>query len=145
MPSAKKFTIAVDFDGTIVDHRFPDIGDPVPGAFRWMQYWKELGAVLILNTIRSDGQQSGDVLTMAVNFCASNGVIFDSVNNNPSQPAFSTSPKVYAHAYVDDNAVGCPLRDNPRMGGKPFVDWDVVGPLVEMMIKKYSVNLKDTC
>ncbi len=32
--------ICVDFDGTIVDHRFPEIGPPVPGALDWMKKWQ---------------------------------------------------------------------------------------------------------
>ena len=40
--------IAVDFDGTIVDHRFPDIGATVPEAFKWLKAYKERGAKLIL-------------------------------------------------------------------------------------------------
>lgn len=30
----------------------------------------------------------------------------------------------------DDAATGCPLKANPRLGGRPYVDWDVVGPQV---------------
>ncbi len=55
--------IAVDFDGTIVDHQFPEIGKAVPGAFDWLKRFKEAGATLILWTMRSDGQEYGDVLT----------------------------------------------------------------------------------
>ena len=125
--------IAVDFDGTIVDHRFPDIGSPVPGALEWLRAFKEAGATLILWTMRSDGQESGDVLTQAVEFCRSNGVEFDFANEHPQD--WTTSPKAYAHVYIDDAAFGCPLRKNPRCGGRPFVDWDVVGPSVMEMIQ----------
>ena len=50
--------IAVDFDGTIVDHVFPEIGAAVPGAFKWLKRFKEAGATLILWTMRSDGPGS---------------------------------------------------------------------------------------
>ncbi len=131
--------LAIDFDGTIADHRFPDIGAPVPGAFRWLKRFQELGALLILFTMRSDGRsgigkQNGPVLTEAVEFCRANGVEFWAVNDNPEQAAWTGSRKVYAHAYIDDAAVGCPLRENPRLGGSPFVDWDKVGPAVEVLI-----------
>lgn len=125
--------IAVDFDGTIADHEFPDIGKPVPGAFEWLKRFQEAGADLILWTMRSDGQDVGDVLTDAVDFCRDNGIEFAFVNENPQ--SWTTSQKAYAHAYIDDAAVGCPLHENPRMGGKPFVDWDVVGPCVMAMIE----------
>ena len=120
--------IAIDFDGTIVDHRFPEIGKPVPGAFEWMKKFKEAGADLILWTMRSDGQANGDVLTEAVKFCEDNGVVFDYINENPQN--WTTSPKAYAHFYIDDRAFGCPLRKNPRMGGQPMVDWSKVGPTI---------------
>ena len=120
--------IAIDFDGTIVDHRFPEIGRPVPGAFTWIKRFKDAGATLILWTMRSDSSAYGDTLSDAVKFCRKNGVEFDLVNSNPQD--WTSSPKVLAHAYIDDAAIGCPLRSNPRMGGRPFVDWDIVGPTV---------------
>jgi len=120
--------IAVDFDGTIVSHEFPGIGAPVPGAFMWLRVFKSIGAKLILWTMRSDGQQYGLVLSQAVDFCRANGVKFDFVNQNPQD--WTTSPKAYANIYIDDAAFGCPLRENPKMGGRPYVDWDIVGPEV---------------
>lgn len=132
--------IGIDFDGTIVAHEFPDIGAPVPGAFRWMKEWQAAGAKLILWTMRSDGRtgegrENGPVLTDAVEFCRANGVEFFAVNENPTQRCWTNSPKIYAHVYVDDAAAGCPLRPNPKMGGRPYVDWDMVGPAVMEMIK----------
>lgn len=122
--------ICVDFDGTIVDHKFPELGEPVPGAFQWLRKFQEAGVKLILWTMRSDGSQSGPVLTDAVELCRKNGVEFFGINANPNQGTWTTSPKAYAHVYIDDAAYGCPLRQNPRMGGRPFVDWDKVGPAI---------------
>ncbi len=48
--------VAIDFDGTIVEHKFPEVGKPVPGAIEWMKKWQDAGAQLILWTMRSDGQ-----------------------------------------------------------------------------------------
>ena len=124
----KKFYVAVDFDGTIVDHRFPDIGDSVPGAFEFLKKFQDSGATLILWTMRSDGQDAGNVLTQAIEYCENRGVVFDFVNENP-QP-WTTSQKAYAHVYIDDLAFGCPLRENPRMGGKPYVHWSKIGPAI---------------
>jgi hypothetical protein len=132
--------IAVDFDGTIVDHCFPEIGEPVPKAFSWMKRWQELGANLILWTMRSDdrlgdGKENGPVLTEAVEFCRQNGVEFWAVNDNPQQASWTRSRKVYAHYYVDDAAFGCPLCENSRPGGRPYVDWDIVGPRIELILR----------
>lgn len=126
--------IAIDFDGTLVDHRFPDIGDEVPGAFDWLKRFQEAGARLILWTMRSDGREHGDVLSSAVEFCRARGIEFWAVNGNPQQSSWTQSPKCYAHAYIDDAAIGCPLRELPRSGAKPAVDWDKIGPIVLAMI-----------
>ena len=127
-------TIAVDFDGTIVEHKFPDIGRPVPEAIEWMKRFQELGAKLILWTMRSDGQESGEVLTAAVNYCRENGIEFYGVNHNPDQDQWTSSPKAYAQVYIDDAAFGCPL--NPGVGGRPYVDWEKVVPAVEHWIEE---------
>lgn len=126
--------IAIDFDGTIVDHQFPDLGEPVPGAFDWLKKFSDAGAKLILWTMRSDGQKNGPVLTHAIELCRKHGVEFFGVNENPQQASWTASRKAYAHVYIDDAAFGCPLRANPRMGGRPFVDWAIVGPAVLAMI-----------
>jgi hypothetical protein len=122
--------IAVDFDGTIVDHRFPDIGTAVPGAIYWLKRFKEVGFKLVLWTMRSDGQSNGNVLTQALEYCSRMGVEFDGVNHSPGQDSWTSSPKAYAQIYIDDAGFGCPLKENPRCGGRPYVDWDVIGPAV---------------
>ena len=129
--------IAIDFDGTIVDHRYPDIGNEVPGAIKWIKAFQEAGAKIFLWTMRSDGDSEGDVLTQAVEWCRDRGLEFWGVNENPGQN-WSISKKQYAHVYIDDAAYGCPLRENVRMGGKPYVDWEVVGPGVIKMIEDYQ-------
>lgn len=115
--------LAIDFDGTIVSHSYPRIGSPVPGALNWLKRFQEAGAELILWTMR-DGQE----LKEAIEYCEANGITFFSHNSNPTQDSWTKSPKCYAHYYIDDTAFGCPLRENPAMGGRPFVDWEVVGP-----------------
>jgi len=128
--------IAIDFDGTIVEHVYPYIGAPVPGAFEWMKKFQEAGASLILWTMRSDGHDDGSTpLTEAIDFCKENGIEFFGINNNPTQISWTHSPKAYAHLYIDDASFGCPLRQNPRMGGRPMVNWSVVGPEVLLLIQ----------
>ena len=118
--------IAVDFDGTIVDHVFPELGEPVPGAIEWIKKFKEAGAILILWTVRSDGDRYGDVLTQALNYCEENGLKFRFVNESPEK--WSDSNKAYADIYIDDAGIGCPLVNNPRPNGRPYVDWSIIGP-----------------
>lgn len=117
--------ICVDFDGTIVDHRFPDIGKECPGAFRYLKQFQKEGAKLILFTMRSN-----ETLDEAVAFCRERGIEFYGVNTDPTQKKWTASPKAYGELYIDDAAVGCPLRPSPRMDGRPQVNWDIVGPMV---------------
>lgn len=119
--------ICVDFDGTIVDHRFPEIGIPVPGAVEWMLKWQSAGARLILFTMRSDGGRNGDVLKMAVEYLHKNGVELYGVNKNPTQVHWTSSPKAYGQLYIDDAAFGVPLVQ-PEGFQRPCVDWEIVGP-----------------
>ncbi len=132
----KPLIIAIDFDGTIVEHEFPDIGSPVPGAIKWMKIFQAAGAKLILWTMRSDGQSAGKVLTEAIEYCRSNGIEFWAANCNPDQHSWTSSNKAYAHLYIDDAAYGCPLIE--PAGERPYVDWSKVGPAVLEMIEEHN-------
>ncbi len=124
--------ICVDFDGTIVDHQFPDIGEPVPGAIKWLKRLNSYGAKLILYTMRTDSRMFKTALSDAEKFLQDNGVELYAVNENPSQKEWTDSPKVYANVYVDDLAFGCPLI-HPKGFKRPCVDWEEVGPELERM------------
>lgn len=117
--------IGIDFDGTAVEHEFPDIGPEAPGAFEWLKRFQAAGAKLILWTMRS-----GETLDEAVQFCLERGIEFYGINKNPTQSRWTLSPKAYCELYIDDAAFGCPLLENKRVGGRPYVDWSIVGPEV---------------
>ena len=121
--------ICVDFDGTIVDHRFPEVGPPVPGALEWMLKWQTAGAKLILFTMRSDGGRIGDALSQAVEYLKQNGIELYGVNKNPTQTHWTSSPKAYGQLYIDDAAFGSPLIQ-PEGFQRPCVNWEIVGPAV---------------
>ncbi len=124
--------ICVDFDGTIVDHQFPEIGEPVPGAIKWLKRLNSYGAKLILYTMRTDSRMFKTALSDAEKFLMDNGVELYAINENPSQKEWTDSPKVYANVYVDDLAFGCPLI-HPKGFNRPCVDWEEVGPELERM------------
>ena len=121
--------IAVDFDGTCVDHRFPEIGPDAPGCSFWLKNWVECDARLVLWTVRSNGQKHGNVLDDALRWFLGHGIELYGVNENPQQKSWSTSPKAYCQLYVDDAAFGCPLI-KPEGFVRPCVDWKIVGPTV---------------
>ena len=122
--------MCVDFDGTIVDHCFPDIGAPVPGAIEWLKRFQKAGALIILFTLRSDGGKFGNVLTAAVDYLEKNGIRVFGVNENPDQPDWTSSPKPFGHLYIDDAAVGCPLI-HPEGFYRPCADWAAIGRMVQ--------------
>lgn len=124
--------IAVDFDGTIVEHDFPRIGPEVPGAFHWLRCLQDAGASLMLWTMRS-----GTYLDDAVSYCRARDLEFWAVNENPGQVTWTASRKQYAHLYIDDAALGCPLT-YPRVGAPPMVDWSEAGPHALAMVESYT-------
>lgn len=124
--------ICVDFDGTIVDHSFPEIGKPVPHAVKWLKRLNMCGAKLILYTMRSDSKLFKTALSDARKYLDDQGVELFAVNENPAQAEWTTSPKVHGNVYVDDAAFGCPLI-HPRGFNRPCVDWSEVGPELERM------------
>lgn len=116
--------IAVDFDGTCVKHEFPEIGGEIPHAVRVLRRLDLAGVKIILWTMRS-----GEYLSEAVAWFAENEIRLWGINENPDQDVskWSTSPKAYAHLYIDDAALGCPLvystEDEDYRDERPYVDW----------------------
>jgi len=101
--------IAVDFDGTIVEHRYPEIGKIIPNSFKILKKLKADGHILILWTYRCNEE-----LDQAIRFCKKNGLEFHAVNNNSDDEEFDTSysRKIYADIYIDDrNILGLPNWD----------------------------------
>lgn len=122
--------LCVDFDGTIVDHVYPEIGKPVPNAIKWLKRFNSQGANIILFTMRSDGKRDGKVLTEAVNYLKQNNIGLYGINENKSQKSWTKSPKAFGDFYIDDSAVGCPLI-HPEGFARPCVDWEKVAEFIE--------------
>lgn len=117
--------IAVDFDGTCVTHEYPNIGKDI-GAVPVLKKLADSGYKIILNTMRS-GQELED----AVGWFKNNEITLFAANENPTQKYWTKSPKVYAHLYIDDAALGCPLKIDPTVSDRPFVDWHQVEKYME--------------
>lgn len=112
--------IAIDFDGTCVTHDYPRIGKDI-NAVNVLKKLVANGHKLILNTMRS-----GKELKEAINWFKENDIELYGANENPTQKRWTKSPKVYAHLYIDDAAIGCPLKMDLNISDRPFVDWEVV-------------------
>ena len=117
--------IAVDFDGTIVEDRYPQIGPMVPTAREVLRRYRELGGQIILWTCRT-----GADLANACLFLAHNGIKVDAINSHiperlemfkreyPHIPDCDVEcRKIPADMYIDDR--------NP--GG---VDWEMVAEML---------------
>jgi len=95
--------IAIDFDGTIVEHRYPAIGEELLFAFETLKALQRKGHLLVLWTYRA-GQELED----AVNFCKENGVEFYAVNRNYPEEIYdeTISRKIDADIFIDDKNFG---------------------------------------
>ena len=95
--------IAVDFDGTIVEHAYPEIGKEKLFAFQTLKELEKRGVSLILWTFRT-----GKELEDAVEFCRKNGVEFYAVNKNYPEEIVdeNVSRKIDADIYIDDKNLG---------------------------------------
>ncbi|MCW3464532.1 BT0820 family HAD-type phosphatase [Chitinophaga nivalis] len=101
--AARPQMIAVDFDGTIVEHAYPAIGPEMLFAFATLRALQQKGHRLILWTWRT-----GKPLEAAVAHCRQHGVVFDAVNENyPGEiQAGHYSRKIHADIFIDDRNVG---------------------------------------
>jgi hypothetical protein len=103
MTDLTNLKIAVDFDGTIVEHAYPDIGKEKLFAFRTLRELQKKGAKLILWTFRA-----GNDLDAAVKYCMKNGIEFYAVNKNYPEEVFdeTVSRKINADIFIDDKNIG---------------------------------------
>lgn len=104
--------IAVDFDGTLCDDAWPDIGEEDKATISYILARQKEGAKIILWTNRE-----GIYLERAVAWCKDRGLIFDAVNENlpEVEKAFgSDSRKIFANEYLDDLAL---------KGAMYFAEW----------------------
>lgn len=99
----KSLVIAIDFDGTIVEHRYPFIGRIRPFAFETMEALQIKGHRLILWTYRT-----GRKLDEAIIFCRNHGIEFYAVNKNYPEEEWdeNESRKILADIYIDDRNIG---------------------------------------
>lgn len=118
-------TIAVDFDGTIVEHEYPKIGKPIPFALDVMRKLQQEGHhKFILWTMRE-----GRLLQEAVDYCEKNGVYFYACNKNYPEEEYrdSDSRKLAADIFIDDRNIG------------GLLNWGVIYNI----IKSGSNNIQD--
>ena len=93
--------VAVDFDGTLCENKYPDIGKPFIRMIDYVKSQKEKkNAKLILWTCRK-----GNELHEAIEWCKTYGLYFDSINKNlPEVIEYfgEDTRKIFANEYIDD-------------------------------------------
>ncbi len=118
-------TIATDFDGTIVEHRYPEIGAEIPFATETLRMLINDRHKLILWSVRE-----GKLLDEAIEWCRERGVEFYAVNRDYPEESIEGnnhfSRKVKADVFIDDR----------NIGGLP--DW---GTIYQMI--KYGKSFED--
>jgi len=121
--------IAIDFDGTIVESRFPEIGSLFVGAKESINALHDAEHYIIIWTCRT-----GDRLTEAINFLLENGIKFDRINEHCPENLKkygSSSRKVYAHCYIDDKNIG------------GFPGWEICVREIAKMEKEYQQSTQN--
>jgi hypothetical protein len=119
------YIIAVDFDGTCVEHDYPSVGMDVDGAVEVLRAINKKGHRLILYTMRS-----GALLDDASRWFKERKIDLWAINQNPEQKSWTASPKVHADIYIDDSALGCPIRFIAGVR-RPVVNWQKVREQLE--------------
>lgn len=120
--------IAVDFDGTIVEHRYPEIGKEIPFATDTLKMLMKDKHKLILWSVRE-----GKLLDDAVNWCRERGVEFFAVNKDfpeEDDDKCHFSRKIKADVFIDDR----------NLGGLP--DWGVIYQMISEK-KSYEDVIKE--
>jgi hypothetical protein len=95
--------VAIDFDGTIVEHEYPDIGAEKLFAFETLREMQKRGFRLILWTYRT-----GKELEEALEFCRQRGVEFYAVNKSYPEEVYdeTVSRKIDVDLFIDDKNIG---------------------------------------
>ena len=107
---------AIDFDGTIVEEKFPEIGALKPEAVEFIRHIRQNGDKWILFTLRED-----KYLEDAVAFLLVNDLIPDAINDNLPEKIrqWGNNPrKISADIYIDDRNMGGLRFSEYKIGDK---------------------------
>lgn len=118
--------IAIDFDGTCVTHDYPNIGKDI-GAVKYLRKLVQNGHKLILYTMRS-----GIELQDAIDWFKNNKIELYSIGTDKDQTSWTKSNKCYAEMYIDDLALGAPLKMDLKLSINPFIDWIKVAKMLNL-------------
>lgn len=130
--------IGLDFDGTCVAHEFPKVGKELPYCVDTLKKIVAAGGLIILWTMRSNHTvdpitsspeihaKKGMYLDDAVNWFKKRDIPLWGIQTNPDQKSWTSSPKAYAHIYIDDAALGSFTMQDTAFSDRPYIDWALV-------------------
>jgi hypothetical protein len=95
-------TIAIDFDGTLCEHRYPECGPPRPAVVEAVRALHAMGWRVVVQSCRAQADD-GLLVEMAA-WLAEHGVPCDEIWRGAGKP--------FAHAYLDDRGVAVPAGEN---------------------------------
>lgn len=129
-------TLVLDFDGTCVTHRYPNVGTDAPHCVETLKRWiQDYGVGIILSTMRD-----GKTLEDAVNWFKERNIPLYGIQKHPTQEEWTTSPKAHGRYNLDDRNVGTPLTlDNE---GYPIVDWKETVRIFEPTLKAVHEKIR---
>jgi hypothetical protein len=112
-----EFKIGLDFDGTVLSHDYPDLGEDV-GAFPWLNCVNgQLGVEVLLVTSRT-----GQPLEEALGACEERGLVV------------SVGKLAECDVFISDRSIGTPLTGPPH---NQYVDWSKVGPILLEKVEEF--------
>lgn len=109
---------AVDFDGTLCENKWPEIGRPNLKLIDFLKGTRKLGNKVILWTNRD-----GEELQAAVDWCKEKGLEFDAINDNTKEMIEfygNNCRKIFANFYIDDKNVSPDMWDLPYIFREPM-------------------------
>jgi len=125
-------TIAVDFDGTIVKHCYPEVGPPIGRAIEILKRFKgEFGCRVILSTCREPMYG----LEGAVEYCRMQGLEFDAVNRSIGDGPLGRS-KVLADLVIDDRSASRAGGSVTGLGDMTPEEWERIEAWVVARCRK---------
>lgn len=120
MAKRREKRVVIDFDGTIAEDAYPDIGDPMPGAKRAIEELAEAGFEIVVFTCRltlDDERSSAEIKeqrAMVENWLREHDIPFDELYDG-------RQGKPHASYYIDNKSL--------NYGGHPG-DWEALSKYV---------------
>jgi hypothetical protein len=140
-------TIYLDFDGTMVEHYYPNMGRCNFGSVEVVRKLQDAGHTIILNTYRADCNDG--TLEKAIKWLENSWMCLKDKNSgrellpiplnttakiNPAPFIIDKQLQVYndsldEYIFLDDQSLGMPLKPATMIKGS-MVDWDAVDKIL---------------